>query len=109
MVFDDLIEEQELTSWLAQHDGWQIKALEGAPALYRCLSLNSFSCPMHLANQIAVTAEQYDHHPQLTLAWGKLEIYWTSHDAKGITHRDLSLAVLTDRVLQEVMRRMHAA
>ncbi len=106
---NDLINEQELAAWLAEHKDWQVKDSGGVPALYRHILLTDFSCAMHLANQIAVLAEQQDHHPQLQLAWGWLDVLWWSHDVKGISRRDLNLAVMTDRALLELKRRIHAA
>ena len=105
----DLLNEQELNEWLQEHSDWQVTEKEGVQGLYRHIGLSDFSCAMHLANQIAVLAEQQDHHPELTLGWGKLEVLWTSHDVKGISHRDLTLAAMTDRALQELRRRINAA
>jgi len=106
---NDLITAQALADWLAQHPDWQVADVDGVQALSRCISLSNFSCAMHLANQIAVLAEQQDHHPQMTLGWGKLDVLWWSHDVKGISERDLNLALLTDRALQEIRRKMAAA
>ena len=102
---NDLITQEALNEWLSEHSDWQVR--DGA--LYRTMALTNFSCAMHPANQIAVLAEQQDHHPQLNVSWGSLEIFWVSHDVKGISQRDVNLALMTDRALQEYRRKSHAA
>ncbi len=102
---DDRIDDTQLQSWLAEHPHWQLTQLAGVPALLRSITLNNFSAALHLANNIAVHAEQQDHHPQLTLSWGRLEVLWWSHDVQGISARDLRLAVQTDREVAEMLRR----
>lgn len=49
------------------------------------------------AAEVAALAEAHQHHPDLTLAWGRVRIELTSHDAGGLTVRDLRLAAaITD-------------
>lgn len=102
---DDRIDEPQLQCWLAEHPHWAQTLVAGVPALQRSIKLNDFSAALHLANSIAVHAEQQDHHPQLTLSWGKLEVLWWSHDVQGISARDLRLAIQTDREVTETQRR----
>lgn len=102
---DDRIDEPQLQRWLVEHPHWAQTLVAGVPALQRSIKLNDFSAALHLANSIAVHAEQQDHHPQLTLSWGKLEVLWWSHDVQGISARDLRLAIQTDREVTETQRR----
>ncbi len=102
---DDRIDEPQLQRWLAEHPHWAQTLVAGVPALQCSVKLNDFSAALHLANSIAVHAEQQDHHPQLTLSWGKLEVLWWSHDVQGISARDLRLAIQTDREVTETQRR----
>jgi 4a-hydroxytetrahydrobiopterin dehydratase len=105
MMSDDRIDDARLQSWLAEHPHWTPVMVAGVPALQRSITLNNFSAALHLANSIAVHAEQQNHHPQLTLSWGKLEVLWWSHDVQGISARDLRLAAQTDREVAETQRR----
>jgi 4a-hydroxytetrahydrobiopterin dehydratase len=41
-------------------------------------------------------AEKRDHHPDVTIGWGKARVLWTTHDAGGVTDLDLALAEATD-------------
>jgi 4a-hydroxytetrahydrobiopterin dehydratase len=47
---------------------------------------------MRLAASIAVVAEEMNHHPDLDVRWGRLDVTLFSHDVLGVTDRDLDLA-----------------
>jgi 4a-hydroxytetrahydrobiopterin dehydratase len=47
---------------------------------------------------VALLAEKADHHPDWSNAWNKVVIELTSHDAGGLTQRDLDLAAAIGRV-----------
>jgi 4a-hydroxytetrahydrobiopterin dehydratase len=49
--------------------------------------------------RVALLAEKADHHPDWSNSWNKVVIELTSHDAGGLTQRDLDLAAAVERVL----------
>ena len=51
-----------------------------------------FATAFALGTRIALLAERRDHHPRLTIAWGRVTAALTSHDAGAITARDLDMA-----------------
>jgi 4a-hydroxytetrahydrobiopterin dehydratase len=53
---------------------------------------------MALANRIAEAAEGADHHPDMAVAWGRLELAWVSHSEGGITDRDVAMARRSDEL-----------
>lgn len=61
-------------------------------AIKRTFKVNGFKSAMMLANAIAHLAEQAWHHPDIAISWGKVEVSLWSHDAGGVTPRDLALA-----------------
>jgi 4a-hydroxytetrahydrobiopterin dehydratase len=73
---------------------------ERAPAPFRQLlgSLHArfrtsdFAAALALVNRIGEAAEEMNHHPDLDLRWGRVDVRLTSHDSGGITERDLRLA-----------------
>ncbi len=65
--------------------------LEG-DALRRLYRVNGFRSALIVANTIGHLAEAAWHHPDLTISWGKVEVSLWSHDAGGVTERDLELA-----------------
>lgn len=65
--------------------------LEGK-ALRRLYRVNAFKSALLAANAIGHLAEMTWHHPEITISWGKVEVSLWSHDAGGVTQRDLALA-----------------
>jgi 4a-hydroxytetrahydrobiopterin dehydratase len=53
---------------------------------------------MAFASRVGEAADAADHHPEITVSWGVVRVDWWSHDAKGVTSRDISLAETTNRL-----------
>jgi len=53
---------------------------------------DDFASAARLAQQVGEAAEAANHHPDLDLRWGRLDVAMASHDVGGITSRDLDLA-----------------
>ena len=47
-------------------------------------------------NKVAALAEKEDHHPEITLEWGKVTVIWWSHKIKGLHKNDFICAAKTD-------------
>jgi 4a-hydroxytetrahydrobiopterin dehydratase len=43
-------------------------------------------------------AEEAWHHPEMTITWGEVEVRLTTHDAGGITEKDIDLAERLDSI-----------
>lgn len=53
---------------------------------------HDFAAAQALATTIGARAEEANHHPDLLVGWGYVEVRLSSHDVGGITQRDLRLA-----------------
>lgn len=42
--------------------------------------------------RVAAHAEAVDHHPEFTSVWNRVDFRLTTHDAGGVTERDVALA-----------------
>ena len=51
-----------------------------------------FASALALAQSIGAAADEINHHPDLRVGWGYVEVWVSSHDVGGITERDLRLA-----------------
>lgn len=69
-------------------DDWRL-LLRGIQTRYRT---GGFAKGLALVNAIGAAAEEMNHHPDLDLRWGHLNITLSSHDVGGVTDRDLRLA-----------------
>ncbi len=47
-------------------------------------------------NRIGAVAEELNHHPDLKLGWGKVEVEIFTHTVNGVTEKDYTLATAID-------------
>jgi len=65
---------------------------EDGKALARTFKFKDFSEAFGFLTRVALHAEKMDHHPEFTSVWNRVDFRLTSHDAGGVTERDLKLA-----------------
>ena len=80
---DDAIRER-----LEALDGWQV--LDGK--LHREYRFDGFAAAFGFMATVALVAEKMDHHPEWSNVYNRVDIALVTHDAGGITERDLQLA-----------------
>ena len=71
-------------------DGWTLD--ESGKALVRSLRFKDFSEAFAFLTRVAMVAEKLDHHPEFRSVWNRVDFSLTSHDAGGVTERDIRLA-----------------
>ena len=71
-------------------DGWTLE--EGGKALIRSFKFADFNEAFGFLSRVALHAEKADHHPEFTSVWNRVDFRLTSHDAGGVTERDVKLA-----------------
>jgi 4a-hydroxytetrahydrobiopterin dehydratase len=57
-----------------------------------------FAQALAFTNEVGAIAEELGHHPDIHLGWGRVKIVTWSHDAGGLTARDVRLAQRIDRL-----------
>ena len=77
-------------------EGWTVE--EGGKALVRTLKFKDFSEAFGFLTRVALHAEKTDHHPEFTSVWNRVDFRLTSHDAGGVTDRDVDLAGTINRL-----------
>lgn len=68
--------------------------------LYGSFSTTDFASATALVDGIAKAADAMNHHPDIRLGYGSVGVELTSHDAGGVTERDLTLAVEIQKLAQ---------
>jgi 4a-hydroxytetrahydrobiopterin dehydratase len=68
--------------------------------LYISLQFDTFIEAFSAMTAIALYAEKIDHHPEWHNTHTRLDIYLCTHDAGGITHKDLDLAKAITQLLE---------
>jgi 4a-hydroxytetrahydrobiopterin dehydratase len=67
--------------------------------LKRSFRFADFSEAFAFMTRVALLAEKQDHHPEWSNVWNRVEIALTTHDAGGLSQRDLRLARAIDKLL----------
>ncbi|MEM7695315.1 MAG: 4a-hydroxytetrahydrobiopterin dehydratase [Pseudomonadota bacterium] len=75
-------------------NGW---ALEGADAITRTLKFGGFAEAFAFMTHVAIAAEKADHHPEWSNVYNTVTIRLTTHDAGGLTQKDIDLATVIDK------------
>lgn len=80
---------QSLPAW--QHDA-------AGDALVRTFRFPDFRAAWAFMEGVAELANAQDHHPEWSNVYGRVEIRLTTHDAGGLSARDVRLAEAIDRL-----------
>ncbi|HTY05719.1 MAG TPA: 4a-hydroxytetrahydrobiopterin dehydratase [Gemmatimonadales bacterium] len=79
----------------------KLKALPGwrheGGAIRRQYRTDGWPTTLMLVNAIGFYAESADHHPDLGVHWGSVDVALNTHSAGGITEKDFELAALFER------------
>ena len=70
--------------------GWSTES--SGKAIVRTFKFSDFSEAFGFLSRVALHAEKVDHHPEFTSVWNRVDFRLTSHDAGGVTDRDVALA-----------------
>lgn len=81
-------------------------ALESLPewtqtgdAFQRTLNFPDFVSSIAFVNRVADLAEQIQHHPDILVRYSKVTLTISTHDAGGITEKDVGFAEAVDRLM----------
>jgi 4a-hydroxytetrahydrobiopterin dehydratase len=72
---------------------------EDRDAIQRTFRFKDFSQAWGFMARVALLAEQHDHHPDWSNVWNLVRITLSTHDAGGLTQKDVALAHAIDALL----------
>lgn len=81
---------------LSKLQGWEV--LADRDAVRKELRFKDFNAAFAFMTQVALKAEQMNHHPEWSNVWNRVDITLSTHDAGGLTERDIELARFIDSV-----------
>ena len=84
------LSSEERQAALAELPGWSWD--EERDAIARSFRFGDFSEAFAFMTRVALAAEQADHHPEWSNVWNRVDIILTTHDAQGLTAKDVALA-----------------
>ncbi|MGE0416614.1 MAG: 4a-hydroxytetrahydrobiopterin dehydratase [Acetobacteraceae bacterium] len=73
--------------------------VEGRDAIRREFRFRNFSEAWGFTSRVALLAEQQDHHPEWFNVWATVRIDLSTHDAGGLSARDVRMARAIDALL----------
>jgi 4a-hydroxytetrahydrobiopterin dehydratase len=88
--------DAERIAALSELPGWRMH--EHKDAITRDFAFRDFSEAFAFIARVALIAEKLDHHPEWFNVYNKLEITLTTHDAGGLSGRDIAMAKAIDRI-----------
>jgi 4a-hydroxytetrahydrobiopterin dehydratase len=86
------------TALLTLH-GWV--ETEDRDAIRKSYHFSDFSEAWGFLSRIALAAEKMDHHPEIFNVYNRVEIILSTHDANGLSERDIRLAQVIDELAPE--------
>lgn len=82
------------TTALAGLAGWS--EVDGREAINKVFKFKDFSEAFAFMTRVALKAEVMDHHPEWFNVYNKVDVTLTTHDADGLSQKDIDLAVAMD-------------
>jgi len=80
---------------LAGLDGWE--ETPGRDAIRKSFRFTDFNRAFAFMTRAALAAERMDHHPEWFNVYNRVDVALSTHDAGGVTRRDIELAAFMDR------------
>jgi 4a-hydroxytetrahydrobiopterin dehydratase len=87
------------TAAISRLKGWS--EAQGRDAIAKSYKFADFSAAWDFMSKVAVKAERMDHHPEWFNVYNKVDVTLSTHDAGGVTEKDVELAKFMDEAAGE--------
>ncbi|MFM5914979.1 MAG: 4a-hydroxytetrahydrobiopterin dehydratase [Chakrabartia godavariana] len=77
---------------------WEVD--DSRDGITRQFIFKDFSEAFAFMTRVALLAEVQDHHPEWSNVWNRVDILLTTHDAGGLSARDIRMATAIDALLE---------
>ena len=88
----DKLSPSQIEEWTAAHSRWKFKD----NGIRKHYMFPSFRSAIVFVNRVATIADEEGHHPDIQIRYDRVSLHLWSHDAGGVTERDLQLAERID-------------
>ncbi len=86
-------------SALENLQGWS--EAEGRDAIQKSFRFDNFNQAFAFMTRVALKAEKMNHHPEWFNVYNRVDIVLSTHDAGGVTERDVELARFIDKAAHD--------
>ena len=97
----DALTPAEIAALPAALPAWQVQPDERGGLITRRLQFADFRAAFGFMTQVALAAEAMNHHPEWRNVYQRGDITLTTHDAGGLSARDVALARLIDGLVTQ--------
>ncbi len=80
--------------------GWSRPAGE-RDAIAKTFRFEDFNAAFGFMTRVALWADKADHHPEWFNVYNRVDVVLTTHDAGGVTDKDVALATFMDEIAGE--------
>lgn len=91
------LNDDERAAALDQLDEWDYD--EARDAITRSFTFEDFPAAFAFMVRVALLANTADHHPEWSNVYNRVDILLTTHDAGGLSERDVALAEAIDALI----------
>ena len=92
------VSNEEIPILMSQIPLWDVIEENNIKKLTCLFKFSDYEQSLVFTNKVATLADEEDHHPQITLEWGKVRVIWWSHKIQGLHQNDFICAAKTDRL-----------
>ena len=94
MTRPSVLPPHDIDAWLGAHPNW---SRDRGDAIVRNYTFPDFAAALAFVVRVGLFAERTDHHPDLTVGWGKASVRFSTHEPSGITTLDIEGAEAADK------------
>ncbi len=96
-----VLSREEIDEALSELEGWEV----GEGYIHKEFQTKNWKTTIFVVNTIAGLAEAHWHHPDLEVSFKRVKVKLTTHEAGGITERDIRLAKEIEDLVPSVLER----
>tara|TARA_A100001015_G_C14582727_1_gene553493 strand:- start:72 stop:425 length:354 start_codon:yes stop_codon:yes gene_type:complete len=93
-----VVTQEEANSLSLSVPAWKREFHDGVEKLVREFHFIDFRDAFSFTYKVASLAERGDHHPTIKTEWGKVTVYWWTHQINGLHVNDFIMAAKTDLI-----------
>jgi 4a-hydroxytetrahydrobiopterin dehydratase len=90
----------EIVAKLVDIPGWMLDGDGADVAIQKTFRFANYLETMSFVNAVAFIAERHDHHPDMSVHYGRCVVRFNTHDVKGISITDIECAVEVDALVK---------
>lgn len=89
-------ETHEVSKALEDLNGWSYN--DSKKSIQKTYKFKDFNHAFGFMSRVAMLAESMNHHPEWFNVYNKIDVELSTHDASGVTDKDISMAKFMDQV-----------